>query len=341
MIYLNGSFQTNVTKGVKYYNATALSAGTSYTMSTRTVDTAGNINSSWVNQTSATAPLPDTLPNLIYNGDFEIIDPSDSSNPDGWTLEVGGRDYPGYGLYKDVVSDYYYSGLHSIHFRLDGYGIEYAYGIIKSPFVDTVQGDIHWYQSQVTQFDASDVESTIKFYDEDDNLVSSDLYYTDTTTSKAGLPGCSRLQSDSDMNLPAVIVGGGDPARGDSWYKFSNGIPDIGTDKFRFEIHIYQWEAPNKVGDGDACGSVCCVGFDNFCIGPESAEEVIFADDFDSYATGSFPSSGGWNLKYNGRGNSYQIVDGSQSVSSPNSLKLEGQKGWAAAADHALSETPD
>ncbi len=70
-------------------------------------------------------------------------------------------------------------------------------------------------------------------------------------------------------------------------------------------------------------------------------EEVIFADDFDSYATGSFPSSGGWNLKYNGMGDSYQIVDNSQSVSSPNSLKLEGEANWAATADHPLAETPD
>jgi beta propeller repeat protein len=321
----------------KTWNTNGLSAGTNYLI--KAVASNGILTSE--DQSDSTFSLTCTPPNLIDNGDFEIIDPSDSSNPDGWTLEVGGRDYPGYGLYKDVLSDCYYSGLHSVHFRLDGYRNEYAYGIIKSPLIDTVQGDLYWYQSQVTQFDASDIEYTIKFYDENDNLVSSDLYYTDTTTSQAGPPGCTSLQGDSDMNPPAVIVRDGGPARGDSWYKFSSEIPDIGTDKFRFEIHIYQWEAPNKVGDGDACGSILLADFDNFYIEPELPEKVIFADDFDSYATGSFPSSGGWNLKYNGRGNSYQIVDGSQSVSSPNSLKLEGQKNWAAAADHALSETPD
>ena len=72
-----------------------------------------------------------------------------------------------------------------------------------------------------------------------------------------------------------------------------------------------------------------------------SAENVIFEDDFDSYTQGVFPSSGGWNLKYNGAGNAYQIVDNSKSVSPQNSLKLEGVSGWAAAADHSLSETPD
>ena len=76
-------------------------------------------------------------------------------------------------------------------------------------------------------------------------------------------------------------------------------------------------------------------------IGTVSAEQVIFEDDFDSYAAGSFPSSGGWNLKYNGYGTSYQIVDSSQSVSQPNSLKLEGRSSWAASADHAFTEFPD
>ena len=71
------------------------------------------------------------------------------------------------------------------------------------------------------------------------------------------------------------------------------------------------------------------------------ADTVIFEDNFDSYPVGVFPSSGGWNLKYSGYGASYQIVDNSQSVSSPNSLKLEGQSGWAACADCPLPETPD
>jgi len=54
-IYLDGSFQTNVTKGVQYYNATGLTAGSTHTIATRTMDTIGNINQSWVNHTSRTA----------------------------------------------------------------------------------------------------------------------------------------------------------------------------------------------------------------------------------------------------------------------------------------------
>ena len=73
-----------------------------------------------------TSAAPDTA--ALYNGDFEIIDPLDSSNPDGWTLEVGGRDDPGWGLHKDVLDDYYYSGSRSIHFRLIGYSNLHCYG---------------------------------------------------------------------------------------------------------------------------------------------------------------------------------------------------------------------
>ena len=77
------------------------------------------------------------------------------------------------------------------------------------------------------------------------------------------------------------------------------------------------------------------------CASNASAGDIIFEDNFDSYTVGTFPSSGGWILRYNGLGSAYQIVDNSQYVSPPNSLKLEGQKNWAACADHALSETPD
>ena len=84
--------------------------------------------------------------------------------------------------------------------------------------------------------------------------------------------------------------------------------------------------------------------FATICVmGVRAVEDVnvIFEDTFDSYTTGSFPSSGGWNLKYNGIGTSYQIVDNSQSTSSPNSLKLEGQANWAATADYPLSTIAD
>ncbi len=55
MVYLNGAFQTNVSRGVRFYNATDLIQGTTYTISTKTSDTSGNINSTWVNHTATTS----------------------------------------------------------------------------------------------------------------------------------------------------------------------------------------------------------------------------------------------------------------------------------------------
>ena len=60
MVYLDGTFKTNVTKGVQLYSATGLNPDTQYTIGTRTVDSTGNVNASWVNHTARTAPLPDT-----------------------------------------------------------------------------------------------------------------------------------------------------------------------------------------------------------------------------------------------------------------------------------------
>jgi len=62
MLYLNNVPKPDVTKGVQYYNATGLVPKTEYTISTRTVDINGNINSTWVNQTRETRDLPDITP---------------------------------------------------------------------------------------------------------------------------------------------------------------------------------------------------------------------------------------------------------------------------------------
>ncbi len=57
MVYLNTTFKANVSGN--YYNATGLAENTNYTLRTRTVDTLGNINSTWINDTTSTL---NTLP---------------------------------------------------------------------------------------------------------------------------------------------------------------------------------------------------------------------------------------------------------------------------------------
>ena len=54
MIYLNGTFMTNVSSPANSYNATGLTVDTQYIISIRTVDTSGNINQTWVNHTATT-----------------------------------------------------------------------------------------------------------------------------------------------------------------------------------------------------------------------------------------------------------------------------------------------
>ncbi len=73
MVYLNGTFKANVTGTA--YNATGLTDNTNYMLQTRTVDTAGNINSTWVNDTANTM---NTLPPSSITG------LSESTNGSTW-----------------------------------------------------------------------------------------------------------------------------------------------------------------------------------------------------------------------------------------------------------------
>jgi len=57
MVYLNGVFQTNVTSGVAWYNATDLIPDTEYTLGIRTFDRSGNINQTIITHTARTAPF--------------------------------------------------------------------------------------------------------------------------------------------------------------------------------------------------------------------------------------------------------------------------------------------
>ncbi len=56
IVYLDGRFRTNISKGIRFYNATGLLPNTSHTIAIRTVDTSGNINQTWMNRTARTAP---------------------------------------------------------------------------------------------------------------------------------------------------------------------------------------------------------------------------------------------------------------------------------------------
>jgi len=58
----------------------------------------------------------------------------------------------------------------------------------------------------------------------------------------------------------------------------------------------------------------------------------LSSDDFESYTVGTFPSSGGWQLLYNGAGTPSQYVDNTHSTSGAKSLHLVGSSCWSAEA---------
>jgi parallel beta-helix repeat protein len=61
----------------------------------------------------------------------------------------------------------------------------------------------------------------------------------------------------------------------------------------------------------------------------KGTEQVFFEDSFENYNVGTFPSSGGWELWYNGAGTEHQVIVDNVSVSPTKSLKLLGVDYWA------------
>jgi len=61
----------------------------------------------------------------------------------------------------------------------------------------------------------------------------------------------------------------------------------------------------------------------------KGADQVFFEENFENYNVGTFPSSGGWELWYNGAGTEHQVIVDNVSVSSTKSLKLLGVDYWA------------
>jgi len=71
----------------------------------------------------------------------------------------------------------------------------------------------------------------------------------------------------------------------------------------------------------------------------EADETLIFQDDFENYNVGDFPSTGGWELVFNGRGDRYQIVTDAISFSGSKSFQLWGYPNWAAVVQKKFDAT--
>ncbi len=55
-VYIDGTFMRNMTRGMQFYNASYFMPNSTHIISTRTVDTYGNVNTTWVNNTATTPP---------------------------------------------------------------------------------------------------------------------------------------------------------------------------------------------------------------------------------------------------------------------------------------------
>jgi PKD repeat protein len=101
MLYLNGSFITNIYSPQNYYNATGLFPNTSYELGTHTVDSSGNVNQTLVNNTARIAPI-DVTPVVNFPG---MTNPPTDPDSDGLYEDINGNDRKDF---NDVVMFFNY-----------------------------------------------------------------------------------------------------------------------------------------------------------------------------------------------------------------------------------------
>jgi len=86
---------------------------------------------------------------------------------------------------------------------------------------------------------------------------------------------------------------------------------------------------------------LCTSMFSMFMPHVNAQESVIFQDDFESYAVGTFPSSGEWQIVWNGLGDQYQVITQAYCHSPTKSLQLTGQDHWSSVTKRDFSSSSD
>jgi len=71
----------------------------------------------------------------------------------------------------------------------------------------------------------------------------------------------------------------------------------------------------------------------------EISETTIFFDDFESYKAGTFPSTGGWALIWDGMGSQYQVITNAMYHSPSKSFQVWGAYGWSSVAERRFDST--
>jgi len=98
-IYINGTFITNVCTPQNHYNATGMLPNTSYELSMRTVDTAGNVNETWVNDTARTLFASDNTPPTL-----SITFPAPNTTTHSPTITITGTAFDTSGIASVIVN---------------------------------------------------------------------------------------------------------------------------------------------------------------------------------------------------------------------------------------------
>jgi len=94
-VWMDGVFKDNVSKGMQFYNATGFALDTEHTIATRTVDTSGNINQTWVNHTARTAPeITPCAGSSQYYRDITISNPGAALSDYQVLVNLTGSDFP-------------------------------------------------------------------------------------------------------------------------------------------------------------------------------------------------------------------------------------------------------
>jgi len=142
-IFLNGIFNTSTS--AEYFNATGLKSETSYTISTRTVDSSGNVNETWVNSTVTTDKEVSMLPVANFNSNVtegyaplavQFTDNSTGGTPTSWAWDFG--DGTPTSAAKNTTHTYTKEGVYTVTLTVTNAAGEDT--LIKTNYVTVVKG---------------------------------------------------------------------------------------------------------------------------------------------------------------------------------------------------------